>query len=249
MEQGNALSVFALNRVLEQRNSAQTKAGSGLTDHIQRTFREKYGLKAPYLDFVTKKVNETFNLASSDNDSGNTGLRLASAMAWADSHHQTKASLGSNGGANVEAGGNVDVVALQHQAELRNRALSKVNSTAKRKDSADVGLSVALAYSDIRQDTWAWIGDDSTVTASNIAVGARTEMPLTTALGESLSEFSKWDSFQAVIDRAADAVDAGKAVMDLPSQYANASGEGEKLAMAGAISVMNTTTNLSLIHI
>ncbi|GHD53762.1 leukotoxin LktA family filamentous adhesin [Marinobacter persicus] len=244
LSRGDDLSVLALNRVLEQRNSAKTKAGSGIADHVQRTFREKHGLKAPYLDFVTKKVNNTFNLASSDNDSGSTGLRLASAMAWADSHHQAKASLGSGGGATVDAGGNVEVVALQNQAELRNHALSTVNSTAKRKDAANIALSVALAYSDTRQDTWAWIGDDSTVTASNIAVGARTEMPLTTALGEVLGNFSKWDSFQSVIQRAKqDVLDAGKAVADLPSQYANASGEGEKLAMAGAISVMNTTTN------
>lgn len=234
------LSVLALNRVLEQRNSAETKAGSGLTDHIKLKYRKKFGLTDPYADFVTKKVNDTFNLASSENDSGNTGLRLASALAWAESHHVTEANLGGKGASSVDAKGNIEVVALQHQAELRNQALSKVNSTAKRKDAADIGLSVALVYSDTEQDTLAWVGDDSALTGANIAIGARTEVPLSTDLDDALRDIDKWDSFQSVIDRARDAVDAGKAIWDLPSQYANASGSAEKLSMAGAISVMNT---------
>ncbi|MCS4504908.1 leukotoxin LktA family filamentous adhesin [Arhodomonas aquaeolei] len=237
---GGDLSVQALDLVDAQRNSARAKAGAGYVDWLARDVRETYRLQAPYLDFLTRKINSAFNLAASDGGSGSTPLRLGSAVAIADADHTAIAELGTGGGADVTVDGNVAVQSLQRQANLRNYAVSAVNASAKRKDKAAVGLSVALVYSNTAHDTRAWVGDDSSVTAANIGVGARNAVPLQTDLDDALADMDQWDGYLSLLERAKDVYDAGDALYNLPSQYARASGEADDLAAAGAISVMET---------
>ena len=127
--------------------------------------------------------------------------------------------------------------AWQQQQNLHNAAESTVNASAKREDGttdgAEVSLSVAAVYTELDQQTHAIIGDGTQVNAGRIGVGARFEQPI------GLLGLDRWSSLKQVYANLKLLSEGPQAVVGkIATQYANSTGEADKLGMAGSLSIL-----------
>lgn len=237
LTQGANLNISALDLVYHQLNKSTVQAGKGFSDFLFSKVTE------PSISFITPKLTDLLELALDEKKPTNgSKLRVGSAVTITLADHQAEALLGSQDGTALSAnvGGNVSVQALQHQASLNNQASSTVNSSVKEKDTAAKSASVAVVYSQLDQGTRALIGDNVTVKAAHIGVGAKNEIPIGDISMFGASELDNYSSLADVYRTLSNLASLYGDISNLPSQYANAKGQADKLGLAGAISVMRT---------
>ncbi len=240
LSKGRNLNVSALDIIYEQAAKAEVKVGKGTSEFL---FSK---LTSPSISFITPKITSLLGLTLDESKPTNgSSLRVGSAVVITQATHNAQALLGASGSStlNVDVSGDVSVQALQYQASLRNTASSTINSNVKEKDTTARSMSVAMVYNELHQNTKALIGDNVTVKASHIGVGAKNELPINDKAGEAFTGLNEWSSLSDVYSGLKDMVSALSSPGDLPSQYANATGEADKLGLAGAVSVMKNDIN------
>ncbi len=240
LTKGGNLNVSALDLIYEQSNKSEVKVGKGSLNFLFSKFSD------PSISFITPKITDLLGIALDDAQPNKVNkLRFGSAVTLTQANHTAEALLGASGGTalSIDVSGDVSVQALQYQASLRNSASSTINSNVKEKDTTEKSVSVALVYSELNQNTRALIGDNVTVKASHIGVGAKNELPINDKAGLAFTGFDEWSSLGDVYSGLKDLVLTLASPGDLPSQYANSTGEADKLSLAGAVSVMKNDIN------
>jgi len=115
--------------------------------------------------------------ASSGNTSSSSSpqLRMAGALAWGESDHTTRATLGA--GASLVATGNAIIDAQTLAGAVQGTATAEATSKVSGSDASAVSLSVAFNYNKNSFDTQARVGSRATLTGLHVAVNANTDMP------------------------------------------------------------------------
>ncbi len=240
LSKGRNLNVSAVDIIYEQATKAEVKVGKGSFDFLVSK------LTNPSISFITPKITSLLGITLDEAQPTNgSKLRVGSAVAITLAEHNAQALLGaaSSNSLSVDVSGDVSVQALQYQASLRNTASSAINSNVKEKDTAARSMSVAMVYSQLQQNTKALIGDNVTVKASHIGVGAKNEVPINDKAAVSFGSQNEWSSLSDWYNGLKDMAKAVSSPGDLPSQYANATGDADKLGLAGAVSVMKNDIN------
>ncbi|MGA4635416.1 leukotoxin LktA family filamentous adhesin [Pseudomonas solani] len=240
LTKGGNLNVSALDIIYQQVNSAEVQAGKSSSNFLYSK------LTNPTINFITPKITDLLGIALDETKPTNgSKLRFGSAVTITQANHTAEALLGASGSGllGIDVSGDVAVQALQYQASLRNTASSTVNANVKEKDGTKYSLSVALVYNELVQNTRALIGDNVTVKAKHIGVGAKNELPINDRAGVAFTGLDEWSSLGDVYSGLKGLATAIGNPGSLPSQYANATGESDKLGMAGAVSVMKNDIN------
>ncbi|UAW97349.1 leukotoxin LktA family filamentous adhesin [Halopseudomonas nanhaiensis] len=239
------LKLTAANVVSRQISSVTVSAGAAVPGYLDKLkARAKEQVAKPVTDYVGTAVKNFFGIAPSAEttpEATDSKFRLASALGITLADHEVEAVLGKGGSApNIDVTGDVAVQAWQDQKNLHNSAQSKVNASAKRDDGttdgAAVSLSVAAVYTELDSKTHALVGDGTTVTAGRIGVGAEYRQPI------GLLGLDRWASLKNVYANLKLLAGGPNAVVGkIATQYANSTGEADKLGMAGSLSVLRNT--------
>ena len=240
------LNVNAANLVYKQITSVSVSAGAsepGYLDKLKKKANEQ--VAKPVTDYLGDSLKDLFGItpkAKDDTDSSTPAteskFRLASAVDVTLSDHSVRSVLGGGTAAPIiDVSGDLVVNAWQQQQNLHNAAESTVNASAKREDGttdgAEVSLSVAAVYTELDQQTHAIIGDGTQVNAGRIGVGARFEQPI------GLLGLDRWSSLKQVYANLKLLSEGPQAVVGkIATQYANSTGEADKLGMAGSLSIL-----------
>ena len=236
------LNLTAANVVSRQISSVTVSAGAtapGYLDTLKAKAKEQ--VAKPVTDYVGNAVKEFFGIAPSADkapQATDSKFRLASALGITLADHDVEAVLGKGSAApEVDISGDLAVQAWQEQQNLHSSAQSTVNASAKRDDGstdgAVVSLSVAAVYSELDSKTHALIGDGSTVTAGRIGLGAEYRQPI------GLLGLDRWASLKNVYANLKTLASGPNAVVGkIATQYANSTGEADKLGMAGSLSIL-----------
>ncbi|HDZ57697.1 MAG TPA: leukotoxin LktA family filamentous adhesin [Pseudomonas xinjiangensis] len=238
------LNLSAANIVYKQTLSVSVAAGSvepGYLDKLKAKAKEQ--VAKPVTDYLGESLKGFFGITPSEAEDTTTKptdskFRLASAVGVTLADHQVEAVLGSgNAAPNIDLSGDLTVQAWQDQQNLHNSVQSKVNASAKRDDGttdgAAVSLSVAAVYTELDQKTHAIIGDGSHVSAGRIGLGARFEQPI------GLSGLDRWSSLKTVFANLKQLSGGPLGLIPkVATQYANSTGEADKLGMAGSLSIL-----------
>ena len=240
------LNVNAANLVYKQITSVSVSAGAsepGYLDKLKKKANEQ--VAKPVTDYLGDSLKDLFGItpkAKDDTDSSTPAteskFRLASAVDVTLSDHSVRSVLGGGTAAPIiDISGDLVVNAWQQQQNLHNAAESTVNASAKREDGttdgAEVSLSVAAVYTELDQQTHAIIGDGTQVNAGRIGVGARFEQPI------GLLGLDRWSSLKQVYANLKLLSEGPQAVVGkIATQYANSTGEADKLGMAGSLSIL-----------
>jgi filamentous hemagglutinin family protein len=239
------LNVNAANVVYKQITSVTVSAGAsepGYLDKLKEKANEQ--VAKPVTDYLGDSLKDFFGIKPESKEEGgakpttDSKFRLASAIDVTLSDHSVKSVLGGGSSAPViDISGDLAVQAWQQQQNLHNAAESTVNASAKRDDGstdgAAVSLSVAAVYTELDQQTHAIIGDGTEVTAGRIGVGARFDQPV------GLLGLDRWSSLKQVYANLKLLAEGGQAVIGkIATQYANSTGEADKLGMAGSLSIL-----------
>ena len=107
--------------------------------------------------------------------SSSPALRMAGALAWGESDHTTRASLGA--GASLVATGNAIIDAQTLAGAVQGTALAEATSKVSGPDASAVSLSAAFNYNKNNFDTQAKVGRLAVLTGQHVAVNANTDMP------------------------------------------------------------------------
>lgn len=236
-KKADSLNVSALDLIYKQVNESEVKVGKSSSDFL------KTKIKEPTISFISPLITKLLGVdPSKKQPTQGSKLRMGSAVTVSLAKHDAQALLGSAGSnaLDVDVSGDVSVQALQYQGSLRSSAASEINSNVKEKDGTKYSLSVALVYSDLAQTTNALIGDNVTLKASHIGVGAKNEIPIIAPGALDFSDLGEWSSLSDYYENIKTLADLYGEVTSIPSQYASATGDAEKLGLAGAVSVMNT---------
>ncbi|UVE18466.1 leukotoxin LktA family filamentous adhesin [Pseudomonas sp. LS44] len=232
------LNVAALDLIHQQVNRVSVQAGKSELNYLTSK------AITPLSNFIVPRLKKFLGLTwTPDDATDGSKFRVGSAVAITLADHQASARLGQDAAPTLSLGGDLSVQALQHQESLRNTAASTVNSIARESDTAEYSLSLAAVYSQLEQNTQATIGDDVTVSARHIGVGAKNEIPINDRSLDIFKGMDKWGSLSEVF---ANLTAAAKQIADpgqMPSQYANATGSADKLGLAGAISILRTNVD------
>ncbi|WP_210546544.1 leukotoxin LktA family filamentous adhesin [Rhodoferax sp. PAMC 29310] len=102
-------------------------------------------------------------------------LRMAGALAWAESDHTTRATLGA--GASLVATGNAIIDAQTLAGAVQGTAMAEATSKVSGADASATSLSVAFNYNKNNFDTQARVGSVATLKGLHVAVSANTDMP------------------------------------------------------------------------
>jgi hypothetical protein len=119
--------------------------------------------------------------AAQEASSGNTSsasspqLRMAGALAWGESDHATRATLGA--GASLVATGNAIIDAQTLAGAVQGTATAEATSKVSGSDASAVSLSVAFNYNKNNFDTQARVGSRAALTGLHVTVNANTDMP------------------------------------------------------------------------
>ena len=240
------LNVNAANVVYKQITSVAVSAGAsepGYLDKLKEKADEQ--VAKPVTDYLGNSLKELFGItpkAKDDTDPSTPAtesqFRLASAVDVTLADHSVKSVLGGGSSAPViDISGDLAVQSWQQQQSLHNSAQSTVNASAKRDDGttdgADVSLSVAAVYTELDQQTHSIIGDGAQVSAGRIGVGARFDQPI------GLLGLDRWSSLKQVYANLKLLGEGPEAVIGkIATQYANSTGEADKLGMAGSLSIL-----------
>lgn len=176
-------------------------------------------------------------------------FRLSGALSIGDSNQSTVAKISD--GADIEAAGDVTVLARLEDSGIRNSAQSAAAAKTK-KGNADFTTSAGVSWADHRHEALAIVGDGVRVRADRMGVGSDVRIPLN--IGEDLETvldaenvFTRFDSFTDFTD----ILQWFKAVYDtgedipgnLFTSTANSTGSAEDVALAGSINVFNGEQN------
>lgn len=239
------LNVNAANVVYKQITSVSVSAGAsepGYLDKLKEKASEQ--VAKPVTDYLGNSLKGLFGIKPESKEEGgskpatDSQFRLASAIDVTLADHSVKSVLGGGSSAPViDISGDLAVQAWQQQKSLHNAAESTVNASAKRDDGstdgAEVSLSVAAVYTELDQQTHAIIGDGTQVTAGRIGVGARFDQPI------GLLGLDRWSSLKQVYANLKLLSEGPQAVIGkIATQYANSTGEADKLGMAGSLSIL-----------
>lgn len=236
-KKADSLNVSALDLIYKQVNESEVKVGKGSSDFL------KTKIKEPGISFISPLITKLLGVdPSKKQPTQGSKLRMGSAVTVSLAKHEAQALLGASGSTplDVDVSGDVSVQALQYQGNLRSSAASEINSNVKEKDGAKYSLSVALVYSDLLQTTNSLVGDNVTIKASHIGVGAKNEIPIISPGALDFSDLGEWSSLSDYYQNIKTLADLYGEVTSIPSQYASATGDAEKLGLAGAVSVMTT---------
>lgn len=107
--------------------------------------------------------------------SGSPSLRLAGALAWGESDHSTRATLGA--GASLMATGNAIIDAQTLAGAVQGTAMAEATSKTAGADATPLSLSAAFNYNKNNFDTQAKVGSLATLRGLHVAVNANTDMP------------------------------------------------------------------------
>ena len=177
----SALDVVAENMSDTRVTKAVVQNGNNVFDYLVGSRRQR---SSAINSFIQGQLSATGKPA---------GVRLAAGTSLTFSEQHARAIIG--GGATVDlANGNVSVRSRVVDQGVRSIADSRVNSVSE-KDGARISGSVAIAYADYLHSSQAIIGDGVSITARNIGVGARSELPLDYDYDELIAEFNpaEWD--------------------------------------------------------
>ncbi|KKN78394.1 hypothetical protein LCGC14_0350420 [marine sediment metagenome] len=240
------LNVNAANVVYKQVTSVSVSAGASEPGYLDK-LKAKAGeqVAKPVTDYLGNSLKDFFGMTPKAKDdtasptpATESKFRLASAVDVTLADHSVKSVLGGGSAAPViDITGDLVVQAWQQQQSLHNSAESKVNASAKREDGstdgAEVSLSVAAVYTELDQQTHAIVGDGTQVSAGRIGIGARFEQPI------GLLGLDRWSSLKQVYANLKLLSEGPQAVIGkIATQYANSTGEADKLGMAGSLSIL-----------
>lgn len=115
--------------------------------------------------------------ASSGNSSSASSpqLRMAGVLAWGESDHTTRATLGAGG--SLVATGNAIIDAQTLAGAVQGTATAEATSKVSGAEASATSLSVAFNYNKNNFDTQARVGSRATLTGLHVAVNANTDMP------------------------------------------------------------------------
>ena len=172
-------------------------------------------------------------------------FRFAAAASVSLSDQSATASIGP--GAIITAENDVTVRSRVVNQGIRNIADSRVNSSAG-SDGAKTSGSVAIAFGTYDHSSHALIGDGADITAANIGVGARSELPIDNDYDEAFSDLdpTNWDGpqdfFGALDSIIGSALEPDVVALEsfgladfLLTSYANAYGTAEENAIFGTV--------------
>jgi filamentous hemagglutinin family protein len=225
------LVVQALDQSQKKTVLANAQAGSedlGLIDEAKNYASEKVQ------DFVRSLLGK---VKKPDERSGaESKPKLAGAFTYAKTQQTADASIGD--GAEIQVGGPIVIDARVVDASAQLHAKSEVASEAKNPTAGDPtatkALSLAVTYADLIHDANAHLGENAIVDAQNLAVEASVGMPW-------VDEWQKGEGLPIVLDKLKIALDKGS---DTLTGYSNAASEAEDLNLAGAINLLDFTSDV-----
>ena len=266
------LAVTALNYLPQQVTKAATQSGASNADQITQDFTASAKPLTDFFVDALKQFFTGKSYAPKLPTSTSVTLRVAGAVAGSYSEQSTNAVIGVDlydtkddlgnaihtlGAPKINADGAVTVTAMQRQEGMHTSAVSDVNSSLASNDTAQndnskYSFSIGALYNQLDEHTHALIGGGSEISAGNFAVNAWSEHSL------NLLGLSRWgsfnDAYQSVFKNViADALQVGGnlstlkspsgALENMATTYAEASGAGDKLSLAGTVSVQYINTD------
>ena len=161
-------------------------------------------------------------------------LRMAGALAWGESDHSTRASLGAH--ASLVATGNAIIDAQTLAGAVQGTAMAEATSKVSGPDASTVSLSAAFNYNKNNFDTQAKVGSLATLTGQHVAVNANTYMPEFYTEGLPLT----WDNPFTVYSNLVGGLNP---FFEGFNTRVAASSSAENLAASGAVSLSFNTNN------
>jgi filamentous hemagglutinin family protein len=169
-------------------------------------------------------------------------VKLAGAVSYTSSDQTATATIGNGVGVapTISTPGDVTVVSLVIDRAIRTNADSGATATAKDSNGTLVSVNAAVSYADFTHSSSATIGHGANITARNIGVNAKTDLPNENDWVQS------WTHWQTPSDIFSHLNGNAGVVNNILTSYSNASGSGsQNLAVAGSVnffSVNNETT-------
>ncbi len=222
------VTISALDRMERNRVSASTTTGSGLV------VRKALGLTG--IESVAGKLrgqlDGKFSLSSK---SGATEQpKIAGAVSFAETTHSANAAILD--GTEIDASGDVAVVAEVQNARVQNHATSSVESNSKGTEqdpTANLSLSAAVGYGNYTHNATAVIGDGATVRAARVGVRADTLVPYEIT-------WHKWEGISTITSKLNSWLGVQNGFL---TGFANAAGSASQLGVAGSVSYLDFTNN------
>ena len=224
----SGVKVVALDDVTK--NSVSASAGIK-TDMLPSIVSKLVGSdRLAQVSSALKRVIDT--LPDLDGESGAAGKpKLAGALSFVDASHGAKAWIAD--GTSVSTAGDVSVIAQVQDAGIKNSATSSVSVTAEDDEDGSVALSAAISYGKHDHQASAFVGDNSVIRAQRVGIRADTVVPYEIT-------WHKWDGISTITSKL-------NSLAGLPdgflSGWANATGSGEDVNIAGSVVYRDVTTD------
>lgn len=187
-----------------------------------------------YMSLAEKLTSEQEEATGKSTTASKPKLRMAGALAWAESNHTTVASVGPS--AQLVATGNVVVDARTLAGGVQGTAMAETTSEVEGQDAAKTSLSVAFLYGRHKFDTRAQVGNNASITGLHVAINANTDMPEFYTDGLPLS----WDDPFTVYDNIMGGIDP---FFEGFNTHVGATSSASNLAASGAVSLQFIKNN------
>src|SRR5690606_8761758 len=165
-------------------------------------------------------------------DSGSP-LKLAAALALSEVDLDARAAIAV--GVEIDATGDVAVLAKLEDAGVRNNAIAETNAQLNQGGSdGNIAVAAAVAVGQFEHNAQATIGKNVRVNAKHIGVGADAVMPITIT-------WHKWEGLDSLISK----VNANLGLLnEVLTSYASASGDSGELGLFGATNYFENENNV-----
>src|SRR5690606_13205916 len=222
---GNLL-VLAENYTKKNKTSASTATGSGAAMRILGSATGGIG------SFIQQKAGSASDKVGGKVDSGSP-LKLAAALALSEVDLDARAAIAD--GVEIDATGDVAVLAKLEDAGVRNNAIAETNAQLNQGGSdGNIAVAAAVAVGQFEHNAQATIGKNVRVNAKHIGVGADAVMPITIT-------WHKWEGLDSIISK----VNTNLGLLnEVLTSYASASGDSGELGLFGATNYFENENNV-----
>ncbi|HEY9380770.1 MAG TPA: leukotoxin LktA family filamentous adhesin, partial [Burkholderiales bacterium] len=223
------LTVLAENYTESNKTSASATTGSGAV------MRMMGGAAGAAGNFIQTKVGTVSDKVGNkvDGNAQNPGsaLKIAAAVTVADVNLDAKAGIADN--TQIDATGDVAVLAKLEDAGVRNNAKSEINAQVDKGDGK-VAVSAGVAIGEFNHIAEATIGDNVRINAKHIGVGADVKLPITIT-------WHKWEGLDSILPKLNTNLGLLNEVL---TSYASASGDSSGVGLFGSTNYFASDNNV-----